>query len=158
MALNKTESDIRDRRRKLVAKMMVRRPRITQRQIRQELTEKGFINPDTGEPWSIGTINRDVEAIRERARNQMDRHAREWRARELEMLRQLQADAWDEGNYRTVVSISKRRAKLLGLDEPEELDVDMGTDPETVETLLDALEPFPEARQAAAEALDKEGR
>jgi len=158
MGLNKTATDIRDQRRKLVAEIMVRRPRVTQRQIREALTSKGYLNPETGNPWSIGTINRDVEAIRQRARNQMDRSAREWRARELEMLRQLQADAWDEGDYRTVVSISKRRAKLLGLDEPEELDVDMGTDPETIETLLDALQPFPEARQAAADALDKDGR
>lgn len=158
MGLNKTESDIRDQRRKLVAEIMVRRPRVTQRQIRRTLTERGHKNPETGKPWSIGTINRDVEAIRERAREKMDRDAREWRARELDMLRQLQADAWEEGDYRTVVSISKRRAKLLGLDEPEEIEATVGTDPETIETLLDALEDYPEARQAVANALDEDGR
>lgn len=130
MALNKTQADIRDRRRQRIARLMVRRPRVTQRQIRQALTEEGEANPDTGEPWSLGTINSDVDAIREAARARMQDDADTWRARELEMLRTLQADAWDDGEYRTVVAISKRRAKLLGLDAPKRhdlstLDIDM---------------------------------
>lgn len=156
MPLNKTKADIRDRRRQLVAGIMVRRPRVTQREIRRLLAEKGHVNPETGEPWSLGTINSDVEAIREEARERMEEDADTWRARELQMLRELQADAWDAGEYRTVVAISKRRAKLLGLDEPDEFRTTVGTDAETIETLMDALQAFPQARKAVANALARE--
>jgi len=158
MALNDTQSDIRDRRRQLVAEIMVRRPRVTQRQLREALTEQGHINPETGEAWSLGTINRDVEVVREQAQERMSRSAEEWRAQELEMLQELQADAWKEGEYRTVIQVSKRRAKLLGLDEPEKIEaaLSLGRSEEFQDALTDlmgALEDFPEARQAVARVL-----
>ena len=153
MRANETRKDIRERRRQLVAQLMVRRPRVTQRQLRAALAERGHVNPETGAPWSLGTINRDVEAIREKARARMEDDANTWRARELEMLRALQADAWDAGEYRTVVSISKRRAKLLGLDEPDELRATMDMEADVIPTLMQALQDFPEAREAAADAL-----
>lgn len=158
MPLNNSRSDIRDRRRQLVAEIMVRRPRVTQRQVRDALTEQGHINPETGEAWSLGTINRDVEAVREQAQKRMNRSAEEWRSQELEMLRELQADAWEEGEYRTVIQVSKRRAKLLGLDEPEQIDaaLSLGRSEEFQDALADlmgALEDFPEARQAVARVL-----
>ena len=86
--------------------------------------------------------------------------ARTVREMELKRLRRMQKGLWEdavEGDtdaVRTVVRLMKRRAALLGLDEPDELDVDMGADTETIEALMDALQSYPEARQAAAEALD----
>ena len=153
MGLNKSKIDIRERRRQLVAQFMVRRPRVTQRQLRAALAERGHVNPETGAPWSLGTINRDVEAVREKARARMEDDANTWRARELEMLRELQADAWDAGEYRTVVSISKRRAKLIGLDSPDELRATMDMEGDVIPTLMQALQDFPQARAAAANAL-----
>lgn len=158
MRANKTRKDIRERRRQIIAQLMVRRPRVTQRQIRDALTRQGHTNPETDEPWSLGTINNDVDVIRRTARDRMRDDADTWRARELEMLRELQADAWDAEEYSTVVSISKRRAKLLGLDEPDELSHTMQlAQSEEYQAarsgIMQALEDFPEARKAVADAL-----
>jgi hypothetical protein len=85
--------------------------------------------------------------------------ARTVREMELKRLRRMQKGLWkdavegDTDAVRTVVRLMKRRAALLGLDEPDELDVDMGADTETIEALMDALQSYPEARQAAADAL-----
>lgn len=153
MALNKRT--LRDRRRQFLAREMVRRPRVTQRQLRRALTEAGHVNPETQKPWSLGTVNNDVEAIREAARERMEQSAETWRANELDLLARVQERALEEGELRTVVMISRRRAALLGLDEPDELRATVGPDPETVEALMDALRDYPDAREAAARALDE---
>jgi hypothetical protein len=52
----------------------------------------------------------------------------------------------------------KRRAKYLGLDEPDELDAALSLErseefQDVLSDLMDALEGFPEARMAVARAL-----
>lgn len=112
------------------------------------------------EHWSKRYAHKDFQRALGKVQDEVKDRARTVREMELRRLRRLQRGLWqdaingDTDAARTIVRLMKRRAKLLGLDEPEELNVDMGTDRETIETLLDALEDFPEARQAVANALD----
>jgi hypothetical protein len=109
-----------------------------------------------GKRYACQDFHRALGKVQEEVKDR----ARSVREMELKRLRRMQRGLWqdaingDTDAARTIVKLMKRRAKLLGLDEPEELDVTAGTDPETIETLLDALQDYPEARQAVAEALD----
>jgi hypothetical protein len=134
MALNKTAKDRRELRRQKVAQLLVRRPRITVRQVQKALLKSGHYNPDTNEAWSIGTVQSDIEHVREHARENMERDANEWRAIELDRLQELQKEAWDEGDRDLVLRCMKRRANLLGLDAPEKQTKDLN-----VEGLADFL-------------------
>ena len=141
MALNKTKAERRAQRRQKVAQVLVRRPRVTVQQMRRVLAKAGHINPERDEPWSTGTVQNDIEAVREEAREQMRQDADEWRAKELDKLRQLEQDAWDEGNHDLVLKCMKRRANLLGLDEPEEVDMDasLGIKENTLDDVMESI-------------------
>ena len=119
MSFDKTAQHRRDLRRQKVAQLLVRRPRITVRQMQTALLKSGHYNPRTDEKWSRQTVQNDIEHVREQARENMDRGANEWRAIELDRLQELQKEAWDEGDRDLVLRCMKRRAKLLGLDAPE---------------------------------------
>jgi hypothetical protein len=58
----------------------------------------------------------------------------------------------EESAVDRILNVMQRRAKYLGLDEPDEIRAEIGGGLD-VSVLLDALEEYPEARQAAAEAL-----
>jgi hypothetical protein len=58
----------------------------------------------------------------------------------------------EESAVDRILNVMQRRAKYLGLDEPDEIRAEIGGGLD-VSVLLDALEDYPEARQAAAEAL-----
>ena len=109
-----------------------------------------------GKRYACQDFHRALGKLQEEVRDR----ARSVREMELKRLNRMQRGLWqsaingDTDAARTVVKLMKRRASLLGLDEPEELDVTAGTDTETIETLLDALQDYPQARQAVAEALD----
>jgi hypothetical protein len=111
--------------------------------------------------WSKRYAHKDFQRALGKVQDEVKDRARTVRELELKRLRRMQRGHWeaaingDVEAARLVVKLMKRRASLLGLDEPDELDVTAGTDPETIEALLDALEEYPEARQAAAEALEE---
>jgi len=108
-----------------------------------------------GKRYACQDFHRALGKVQEEVKDR----ARSVREMELKRLRRMQRGLWqdaingDTDAARTIVKLMKRRAKLLGLDEPDELDVTAGTDAESIEALLEALKEFPKARQAAAEAL-----
>ena len=65
MALNKMREIRIEQRQRLVSTMLLRHPGLTQREICDKLAEQGFVNPDTYKPYSLGTINSDVQALEE---------------------------------------------------------------------------------------------
>lgn len=65
--LTPAEQEVIAYRREKVAHFRLQR--MTQRQIQQALAEAGYVSPDSKEPWSLGTINSDIQALR-----------REWKA------------------------------------------------------------------------------
>jgi len=109
--------------------------------------------------WGKRYAHKDVTRVLRDLESDLDETAREVRTLELIRLDALYkgvataAESGDTDAVREARKIIRRRCRMLGLDEPDELAVSSELDPELVETLLDALAPFPEAREAAAAAL-----
>ena len=82
MALNTSNKEIIAYRRQRVAEM--RLLRIPQRQIVKALADEGLVNPLTGKPFSLGTVNTDIEALQARWQREYladtDRLASSWRS------------------------------------------------------------------------------
>jgi membrane peptidoglycan carboxypeptidase len=114
-----------DRRRQLVASLMVRNPRISRRQITEVLArperEGGMRNPTTKKPWSLATIQKDVQFILEEWREARLASADEWIAQELATYEELQIQAWRNNDLAEVRRVSVERRKLLGLDAPTKI-------------------------------------
>lgn len=113
--------DVTAIRRQQIATILIRRPRVSQRQIQDALTKQGMTNPATGKAWSLGTVNNDIQHIREEAAERMRRDSDQWLAEELDKLEKLEQDAWDASDRRTVLACMQRRHKLLGLDAPDRI-------------------------------------
>jgi membrane peptidoglycan carboxypeptidase len=113
---------IMDRRRNLVASLLRRNPRITRRQIQAALArpvkDGGIRNPDTGRPYSLGTVQADVEAIKEEWREARVKAASAWIEETLATYEELEIQAWRDGDLTEVRHIQKARRELLGLDKP----------------------------------------
>lgn len=109
--------------------------------------------------WDSRYVAKDLKRALQKVRSDVDADARDVLRLELRRLDALQSAVFSDAlngdlkAFDRVLKAMKRRAKYLGLDEPDELAVSSEIDPEMVETLLDALAPYPEARQAAAAAL-----
>jgi hypothetical protein len=110
--------------------------------------------------WDKRYAHKDVTRALRKVQADLEETAQEVRTLELIRLDALykgvaaDAEGGDTHAAGEARKIIKRRCRMLGIDEPEELDVTAGTDTETIETLLDALQDYPEARQAVAEVLD----
>lgn len=131
-------------RRKLVAGLLVRRPNIQQRDI-MDAVGKQVLNPQTDRPYSLGTINNDIQAIRAGWRERAGLDYDEWVAEQIATLDEVETEAWLSKNFELVLKCMDRRAKLLGLDKPQQLIVtwrerarDAGLDPDAlVESLAE---------------------
>jgi hypothetical protein len=110
-------------------------------------------------------VSRELQKLR--AAN--EETAEDLRALEVERLDRMLRGLWEDaasGDTDAVsaaLRIQKRRAKLLGLDAAERLEVEQNVNvsAEIVElrgVILGALDGFPEARQAVADALAEHGR
>jgi len=117
----------------MVAELIVKRPGITQRQIeawlgkivdiKNELgliigSEPRLINPKTGKPFSLKTVNDDIKYIRQQWRDKTSQASSEWLAQQLAALSEAEAIAWRKGNTAEVRNIWQQRNKILGLDAP----------------------------------------
>jgi len=122
-----------DRRRAMTAELLVKRPGITQRQIHAwlgqlvevkdefgQVTKKvpRMINPETGEPFSLGTVHSDIDYIRQSWRDMTAQEASHWLAQQLAALQEAEGIAWRKGDTAEVRAIWSQRNKILGLDAP----------------------------------------
>ena len=117
-------SDLTEYRRRLIARLLIRKPNITRRELHASLAtpdEMGnprFINKKTGKPYSLGTIQADIDWLKADWRNRAGQDYDDWVAGELAKLDELEAAAWQEKEYIVVLRCMERRAKLKGLDAP----------------------------------------
>ncbi len=124
---------IMDRRRAMIAELIVKRPGITMRQIEAwlgTLVEKKnefgevigaaprLMNPETEKPFSLTTVKDDIDYIREQWRKATAQASSEWLAQQLAALSEAEAIAWRKGNTAEVRNIWTQRNKILGLDAP----------------------------------------
>lgn len=149
MTLNASPKDIIAKRREVVASLLLRG--YTQRGIVEALAAGyvdkttgervgRFLNPDTGEAYTVGTINGDVKALRREWAKKRDEHTDLWLADELAKLAELEREAWKVRNLELVLKTIDRRAKLLGLDAPTRVNLEGVIKlPADVMTALEAL-------------------
>jgi hypothetical protein len=124
--MNKTAngSDLIEYRRRLIARLLIRKPNITRRELHMSLAtpdETGqprILNPDTGEPYSLGTIQNDIDWLKADWRAKSGQDYDDWVAGELAKLDELEAVAWRVEDVDAVLKCMARRAKLKGLDAP----------------------------------------
>jgi hypothetical protein len=119
--------------------------------------------------WDRAYAAKDVSRELDKLRSVNTETAEDLRALEAgrldEMLRGLweKAASGDTDAVSAALRVQKRRAKLLGLDAAERLEVEQnvnvrGVVVELRGVIMSALEDFPEARQAVADALAEHGK
>ena len=130
--MNKTGtngSDLTELRRRAVARLLIRKPNITRRELHaalaapNEIGQPRIVNPDTGEPFSLGTIQNDVDWLKGNWREKAGQDYTDWVAGEIAKLDEVEAVAWQERDLDTVLKCMTRRAKLLVLDKPERTEI-----------------------------------
>ena len=119
MARNKSQQAIIDRRRTLVAR--ARLHGATQREIVAALRKQGELNRDTGNPWALVTVNRDLKAIQKAWQADAQRDIAEYTSEQIAELREVRRKAWSLVKLDTVLRSLAQEAKLLGLDAPDKL-------------------------------------
>ena len=110
-----------DQRRSLVARLTLHK--LTQREIVDKLYHNGIRNPVTGNPYTVATVNRDLQRLRQdwRQRAAEDIDAR--LAEHLVELEEVRRAAWVKEDLHAVLKALKQEAEILGLDAPVKTDV-----------------------------------
>lgn len=127
--------DLVELRRHKVAQLLVLRPGISRRQVVDflgqhdpETGQPRLVNPETGNPFSLGTIQNDIAAIKDRWIERADEDIEAWVAGESAKLDELEAACWRTGNYDGVLRIITFRARLFGLCRPAQVEANVGGD------------------------------
>lgn len=137
MTLNNSNEGIIELRRERVAAMLCRK--MTQRQIVAGLAELGMLNPETKEPYTLGTIHGDIKAIKRDWRKLRDTNTDTWMAEELASLDNLENAAWAAKDLALVLKVRESRRKLLGMDAPAKREI-TGKDGNPIELKITGLE------------------
>jgi len=113
---------LKEFRRQLITSLLIRRPNITQRQILATLA-KQVINPKSGKPYALGTINKDLRIIREGWQEKAERNYGIWVAEMVATLEEVEKEGWATGDSNIVLKALAQKAKLKGLDAPTKMDL-----------------------------------
>ena len=125
MAFRTSRNIARDRRRALVARLLVRNPRITQLEIKEELATGGkngeplIVNPETDKPYAVGTINGDVKAIRKEFRERAARDGDDWISELISRYDEIYRTAMEEGDLTAANKANDSISKIVGAYAPE---------------------------------------
>lgn len=120
MALTNTNGDRIKHRRHTVARLRLRGG--TMAEIEEALPKAGIINPDTGAPYSHGTIANDIKMLREEWRASAAADMAEHKARQLAELREARRAVWREGDLSEVRRNIETEMKLLGTAAPQRVE------------------------------------
>ena len=102
-----------DLRRMRVASLVLRQ--LNQREIVEALG-RVMLNPDTGKPYSLGTINTDIRHLRSEWRQKAISDSNEHRSRVWAELQEVKREAWAQKNLKAVLLCLAQERALLGLD------------------------------------------
>ena len=89
------------------------------------LAEKEILNPRTGEPWSVATIDKDIRRLEESWKDEMSNNISQHRARILAELHEVKAASWQAGKLNLVLRAIDQETDLLGLNELERMNVEI---------------------------------
>jgi exoribonuclease II len=115
---NSQREIVKAKRQRLIARLMVERPGLYQNEI-ETIVGKEIKNPETGQPFSHGTINKDMQEIRQRWRDATLEDATESMSRILADLMRLREIAWRKQNTKLLLQVIDREVKLRGLERPK---------------------------------------
>jgi hypothetical protein len=107
-------------RRRNVAGLLLRG--FTIHQIRATLaTAPETRNPNTDEPWSVGTIHRDIKALDEEWRETASEEVEQRKSIQVTRIEEVIKQAWREDALGTVLKALAHEAKLYGLYVPTKI-------------------------------------
>lgn len=104
-------SDAALQRRELVASLVLRK--LTQRQIVTALAEQGIFNPETGNPYDLTTIHKDVQILRTMWRQSATQQTGEHQAMILAELEEVKKAAWQSGELDKVLKAIGQQSQIL---------------------------------------------
>lgn len=114
-----------DRRKQLVASLMKRNPRLSRRQLHAELAkpvdEGGIRNPQTGEPYCLTTVHKDIVALREGWREDAAKATNDWIVETLSDYQELWVRACEASDWAEARRVVEARTKLLGINAPQKV-------------------------------------
>lgn len=96
---------------------------LTQREIVRALERQNIVNPKTGAPYSLGTINADLQALEEEWEEAALEARSKKKAKTAAELRELKRAAYADRDYKLVGEIIKQERQLFSLDDPIEVNV-----------------------------------
>lgn len=142
MAKTTAHNDIILMRRERVAALLARG--LTQREIQQALADVSkpgqyLINPDTGNPFDIAQINRDIQVLRQQARNAASKSVDEHRARQFAELQEVKRAAWAARDPKAALQAIGLEMKLLGTTQATEINITLNVSIELVNKTVKAL-------------------
>ena len=126
MPLNNANDAIVMQRRELVAELLLRK--LTQREIVQALAQRGFYNPETGQAYTIGTINTDIKWLKREWRKQATETMEEHTAQIFAELQQVKRVAWAKGELAHVLKAINAERDMLGLIGTRKVDATLTGD------------------------------
>lgn len=112
---SQTYTAIVEARRQKVSQLFLRG--LTQREIERALANQRIHNPKTRKPWSLGTINADIQAMEEEWRERSIQSLAERKAKVAAELEYLKRTAWADKDYELVRKLLKDERDMFGLDE-----------------------------------------
>lgn len=104
-------------RREMVARARLRGATI--REIVVALTEMGFVNPTTYEPWSKTVVHADIQAMEAEWRKNAQQAIEEHKARQMAELQEARRQAWHNNDIPSVLSAIRLEMVLMGSESPK---------------------------------------
>lgn len=108
-----------DQRRRLVAERVLRKR--TQREIVDDLYDADLRNPDTGQPYCLATVNRDIAALRKRWKADAAKDMADAVADHLAELVEVRRAAWTDKELTIVLRALSQEAEIRGINSPTEI-------------------------------------
>ncbi len=91
---------------------------LTQREIVTALEKQRVINPLTGKPWALGTINADLKELEEKWEQAALEERGKKKARVNQELQELKRQAWATQDVKILLDIVKVEIDLFSLADP----------------------------------------
>lgn len=162
MAVKRNSANLDVLRRRAVASASIQG--MSPREIYVWLEDKGLIDPDTGKPFSVSQIRKDIDLIVEEWNERMYKDISFHRARVLAELAEVKSSAWKSSKLSIVLKAIDKEVDLLGLNELERLHADVaianllkGLPAEVSSALRERLTERVGEKRGKAEALKKIG-
>ena len=119
----KSTREQRDKRRLLVSRLRLRG--LSYDDIVKALEVEGYFNPRTGLPFSRTVVEQDIKKLRAQFIEEMGDNIKALRAGQLAELKEVKRELWRDRKWSELLKALEREAKLLGLDAPKRLNVEL---------------------------------